>query len=297
MVDQNLPALLRAPLETYQNPFFDNSRWDQFQPRVGDIFVCCPQKSGTTWMQAMCAYLIFKSPELPDLLTWLSPWYDTTSPSVDVLLEALEKQTHRRIIKTHTPFDGLPHWEGVTYVTMQRDPRDVFMSYMSFLDLFKKPAPGVGDLSDLRARFHDWLLLDLELWKREGGLSAAFTLHHLKSFWEVRDFSNVHLFRYSDFKTDLNQGMRDLAEALEVTIGEPVWPRLIEAAGFDAMKARAEKLTPGIDTGFYKDARGFFSKGQVGQWQNILNEDDLQAYTDLLAHSLTQDHIDWLDAS
>jgi hypothetical protein len=47
---------------------------------------------------------------------------------IDEVLAAYEAQPHRRIVKTHTPLDGLPYWPEVSYVFCGRDPRDVFLS-------------------------------------------------------------------------------------------------------------------------------------------------------------------------
>ena len=60
-----------------------------------------------------------------------------TSPSVRADLDA---QTHRRFIKTHTPFDGLPHDPDVTYICVGRDPRDVFRSWDHHLANMDMPA-------------------------------------------------------------------------------------------------------------------------------------------------------------
>src|SRR5579883_1619235 len=45
------------------------------------------------------------------------------------VLALLDAQRHRRFIKTHTPLDGLPADERVTYVRVGRDPRDVAVSW------------------------------------------------------------------------------------------------------------------------------------------------------------------------
>ena len=38
------------------------------------------------------------------------------------VIASLEAQQHRRFIKSHTPLDGVPVAEGVTYVCVARDP-------------------------------------------------------------------------------------------------------------------------------------------------------------------------------
>ena len=69
------------------------------------------------------ALLVFQAPDLPAPLTTLSPWLDMAVRPVEQVHAHLEAQSHRRFIKTHTPFDGLPYDERVTYLCVGRDPR------------------------------------------------------------------------------------------------------------------------------------------------------------------------------
>jgi hypothetical protein len=92
----------------YTSPDEDSSRWIDFPFREGDIVISARSKTGTTWVQMVCALLIFQTPELPDSLFKLSPWLDwLITPRADVYAQ-LASQDHRRFIKTHTPLDGLP---------------------------------------------------------------------------------------------------------------------------------------------------------------------------------------------
>src|SRR5579864_2036013 len=95
-------------LKRYRSVVSDSERWDGFVFRDDDIVISTPPKCGTTWMQMICALLIFQDPALPLPLTELSPWlHMQTAPAADVIA-ALEAQQHRRFIKTHTPLDGVP---------------------------------------------------------------------------------------------------------------------------------------------------------------------------------------------
>ena len=60
----------------YRTWLADSRRWDGFEFRAGDIVISTPSKCGTTWMQMICALLVFRDPELPRPLTELSPWLD-----------------------------------------------------------------------------------------------------------------------------------------------------------------------------------------------------------------------------
>jgi hypothetical protein len=82
-----------------------------------------------------------------------------TSPFAEVTT-VLAAQTHRRVIKTHTPLDGLPLRTDVTYLVVGRDPRDVAISMehhaanMDFEHFLQLRAAAVGneDLAELPQR-------------------------------------------------------------------------------------------------------------------------------------------------
>ena len=71
----------------------------------------------------ICA-LIVHGPALPRPLTRLSPWLDRLATPIEAVVDDLERQPWRRVIKTHTPFDGLPCSDNVDYVFCSRDVRD-----------------------------------------------------------------------------------------------------------------------------------------------------------------------------
>src|SRR6202161_4250077 len=100
----------------YQSSDEDSARWLGFPFRDGDIVISTRSKTGTTWVQMICALLVFRTPELPDRLSVLSPWLDWLITPKDDVYALLEAQDHRRFIKTHTPLDGVPEDQRVTYI-------------------------------------------------------------------------------------------------------------------------------------------------------------------------------------
>jgi aryl sulfotransferase len=112
----------------YRSPDEDSARWDGFPFRQGDIVISTRSKSGTTWVQMICALLIFQTPQLPDRLSTLSPWLDWLIVPRDEVFARLAAQRHRRFIKTHTPLDGVPIDPQATYLVLARHPLDMAVS-------------------------------------------------------------------------------------------------------------------------------------------------------------------------
>src|SRR5260370_31091902 len=112
----------------YQSPDEDSARWLGFPFRDGDIVISTRSKSGTTWIQMICALLIFGSPELPAALGWLSPWLDWLVTPRDQVFARLAAQEHRPFIKTHTPRDRPLLDSRATYIVVRRHPPDLPVS-------------------------------------------------------------------------------------------------------------------------------------------------------------------------
>src|ERR687894_519916 len=92
----------------YRSVVFDSARWDCLASREGDIVISTPPKCGTTWMQRLCALLVFDTEELDRPMAEISPWLDMLTSDIGSIVALLEAQTHRRFIKNPTPPGGLP---------------------------------------------------------------------------------------------------------------------------------------------------------------------------------------------
>jgi hypothetical protein len=272
----------------YQAMGYDSTRWDGFEFRPGDIVITTPPKCGTTWMQRICGLLIFQSPDFPRTLAEISPWLDMVTQDIGSLRDRLAAQTHRRFIKTHTPLDGLPMDERVTYVCVGRDPRDAAISWdhhrantdpekfmaarakvMGTDDIealiARDPMP-LGDT--LEERFWSWVDKSSPPWHVASSLAA--TLHHFDQALKARDRANVVVLHYAELQADLEGEMRSLAARLGIDVPEPLWPTLVQAATFEDMRANADRLAPNTDQGLFKDSGKFFHSGESGQWRSFL---------------------------
>jgi aryl sulfotransferase len=280
-----------SPLAQYRSVVADNARWEGFIFRDGDIIISAPVKCGTTWVQMMCALLIFQQRTFPTTLDLISPWLDMLTRPLAEVVSDLDAQQHRRFLKSHTPLDGLPFDERVTYVCVGRDPRDValsFVHHMANMDvnaflIARQMAVGLDDVADLtpeepavrsyavHERFWQWVDAP-----RSPGLRA--TVHHLATFWEARERPNVVLLHYDDLQADLEGQMRNLAARLGVDVPEALWPELVPAATFDDMRRRADEIVPNSTEGLWYDNARFFNKGVSGQWRQLLDKEDLRRY-------------------
>ena len=299
--DQPLkPAVPPAPLWRYTSPDEDSARWWDFPFRPGDIVVSTRSKSGTTWVQMICLLLVFGRPELPDRLGRLSPWLDwLVEPEEDVFAR-LAAQTHRRVIKTHTPLDGVPLHPRATYIVVGRHPLDVAVSLYHHSDNIdrrrmaeltgqpEKDRPPLPPLHEWLVRFVDW----------EGDARTRLdtlpgTMLHLSDAWARRHDTNVVLVHYDDLVTDLDGSMRRLAGLLGLAVDEGRWPALVQAATFESMRAGA--AAPDPDLGVLKDPAAFFRRGKSGEGRALLSDGEWGHYRDRVAAMAPDELLAWLE--
>jgi hypothetical protein len=289
----------------------DSTRWDGFRLRPGDIVVSTPAKCGTTWMQMICALLVFQKPDLPEDLSTLSPWLDMRTRPVEEVLADLDGQTHRRFIKTHTPLDGIPYDESVTYICVGRDPRDVALSrlhhqanhnFAALQDALDdvarleggEPAERHPDHASTTLIEQFWAWVDQPTPPTESASTLWRTLHHLQTFWAVRDRPNIVLLHYADLRADLEGQMRALAARLGIDVAEEDWPVLVEAATLESMRQHADQLTPHAAQGFFLDNQRFFRRGTTGEWREMLDAQDLDRYHRRVAELAPPDLATWV---
>jgi aryl sulfotransferase len=254
--------------------------------------ISTPPKSGTTWTQMLCALLIFDGPAFPAPLEDVSPWLDMCNRPLAEVTGALAAKTHRRVIKTHTPLDGLPLHADVTYLVVGRDPRDVAISFehhaanldfAHFLEL-RATAVGNADLAELPERrvpsadpverFRTFVADETHI----SPPSLASVLHHLDTGWQRRSEPNVALFHYADMTADLPGELLRLARVLGILCSVERARELAAEASLQRMRERGADVAPSASLGTWKDPRAFFRSGGSGEWRDRVSAADLAAY-------------------
>jgi aryl sulfotransferase len=290
--------------KTYKTWVNDSTRWDHYQPRDGDIVIATYPKCGTTWMQRIMSLLVFQSPE-PCPVIEISPWIDCRfKDSVEEMRTFIEGQRHRRFLKSHLPFDGLPHYDQVRYIHVARDGRDACMSFFNHWAAFKplayerldRGAPELGPIprasTDPRVFWRTWLTKGVLPGETDGFPELSF-FDLEATYWQARHASNVLLVHYNDLKADLDGEMRRIAAFLDIEPSREVWPQLVEAASFEVMKRDGKSLLAGMDNFFEGGSDRFLFKGTNGRWRDVMTADDLALY-DRVASRMSPGLAQWI---
>lgn len=298
--------LTDLPTRRYQVQAWDSARWEGFEFRDDDILICTPYKSGTTWMQMIVASLIFGTSEFYAPMAEISPWMELRTGPVAETHALYAAQTHRRFIKTHSALDGLPWRPEARYIVVGRDPRDVFLSMFAQISntrpdataLFMEERRAAGEVrepppDDPNDMVETWLTEGTFEWERDGAPYWSI-FNVIETFWAHRDQPNMLLAHYGDMKRDLEGEMRRVARFLEIDVEDAVWPDLVRGAGFEAMRANADRLAPNSDHAMWKDNKAFFRSGASGGWRDVLTPENQRLFEETMARNYPDDMIAWM---
>ena len=303
--------LERSAQREYRTWSVDSRRWDGYEPRPNDIIIATPPKCGTTWMQQIVGSLVFQD-ATARAIPAVSPWIDARfrGPAAD-MLRAITAQTHRRVLKSHLPADGLPVYTEVRYIAVARDGRDAMMSmhnhFSGFTDAARanfdqigladptiaRPYPDVP--ADPAAYFRLWISIPAIAGQSDGYNQPSF-FDTVASYWAERRRENFLLVHYNDLRADLDGEMRRIAAFLGIAVDPAVWASLVHAAEFAQMQAAGKTLMPHTEAMFPEGARRFFNKGTNGRWRDVLTADDLAQYDAKLRSSCGPGLAAWLES-
>jgi aryl sulfotransferase len=284
------------PQRVYNTGFADGARWERFNHRPGDIFIATPSKCGTTWTQTIVASLLFPDGDAPGPVVIISPWFDGRIEPIEPVAKRVDRQEHRRFVKTHTPADGVPFFPTASYIVVARDGRDAFMSldnhmkkiHQEVVDRINEESKDQGNeplawTGDIATDFDTWL-----------GNADANAVTYVASWWPKRTEPNVLFVHYNDLKADLDGEMSRIASFLAIDVPDEQWPAVVERCTFEAMKARPDEIGP-FEFVFRGGADSFLFKGTNGRWHDVLTQRELDVYSEHVAEHLPSDAAAWLE--
>ena len=281
------------------NHHFDSTIWNDFKFRDDDVIIATYAKSGTTWVQQIVSQLIFNGRAgLP--IAEMSPWLDLRLPPKEVKLAEVEKQTHRRFLKTHLPVDALVFSSKAKYIYIGRDGRDVVWSmynhhananqlwYDALNDTPGRIGPPIGrPPASISQYFDEWLAGD--------GHPFWPFWENIRSWWEVRDLPNVMLLHFSRLKADMPGEIRRIADFLDVPVNESTGPTILEHCSFNYMKAHATASVPLGGAFWNGGAETFIHRGSNGRWRDTLSQQECDAYEKRATAELGEACAKWLE--
>jgi len=280
----------RPPFRTYQGKIAAPERWGMFQPRTGDIVVCTPPKSGTTWVQGIVAMLLARDPAVDAQISVRAPWIDVGRPDWDEIAAALEAQPGQRQVKTHTPFDGIPVWPDLRYICVYRHPLDVHLSFRAHVSHMTEEVLGdvfPDDVDDSVRIFLEGDHVD--------GASLSFVLDHYASALALHGAENVLRLHYADMQRDVRGAVARIADHIDVDAVPEFIDAVAKAAQFSAMKQNADRFAVAAGQGFWRADADFFDSGTSRKWVGQVGSEVLAAYDERMSDGLAAWARDWLE--
>ena len=273
---------IRPADRTYRGHMTKPERWATWQPRKGDVLVCTPPKCGTTWTQTIIAMLLNGGPDLPDTLGAISPWVDADlGVDADTVAQTIAALPGRRVVKTHTPADGFPVWDGVYVVAVYRHPLDMLLSLRKHIANrhLEEEHVMTGSLSDALMYFLSHAMDGDEIDDDD----LALVCHHYTQTVCSGRIPGLIALHYSDMTRDPMGTVQRLATALDIDADAALIKAVAEATSIGAMRKNAGQFAPVGGTGFWKDDAAFFATGGIDNWRGTFSEKDIAAYTRRLA--------------
>lgn len=286
----------------YKHPMMDSTRWDRFVPRKDDIVIATSYKSGTTWVQSIVINLILPNEEDINIKD-ISPWLDMRILPLEETLSKLEKQKHRRVIKTHLPLNGLRFFKNVKYIIVGRDIRDVHISLWNFyrkfsesflklinadIDILFPPCPERFDEYWYNCMTKGWFD-----WETQG-YPAWSSINFMQEWWNFNYLPNVIFVHYNNLLSNPAHQIEKIAQFLEIDVNQLEIDNIVKKTSFDYMKKNASRYA--LDSQFLSGrATSFFHKGRSEQWKKILSSEQLDLYDMAAKQGLSEDCRFWLE--
>lgn len=281
----------------------NNDIWKKINIVSDDIVIASTVKSGTTWLQQIVAQLIFKG-EFEDKLSDVSFWIDTVREySEEEMCVKINNLKHRRFFKTHSPATVVLRNKNnvAKYIFITRDFRDVVWSFYNHFVNSKykvlnhsKENKVTLELRACQEPYEFWKIVmeNRAIFKSCESYKIIWSYFiTIKTWLEMKNEDNVLILHFNDLKTDLKGNILKLSSFLDYNYEDEVINKIYNKCTFEYMKSNSIRCAPPA----FENRKGFINKGTNKRWQNILNDEDMNKYYELMETFFNEDIIKWVE--
>ena len=231
-----------------------------------DVFVVVYSKSGTNWLLQVAQQTAWRGEaefaHIHDVVAWpdsplagIAPFWD------DAIAEHTPEKF--RVIKTSAYPRFIPYSEEAKYISVIRDPKEIFVSAYHFI---------FGSLGLKKyIKVEDWL----ELFLTSDCFIGSWAMH-TADIWAWRKRPNVLLLTFSEMKKNHEASVRCIVQHLGVSLDEEQFAKVLLRSSFGYMKKHDHQFAP-PKFPFVHEQPAMIRSGKTGNTGELLSREQQAA--------------------